>query len=296
MLKGLFFPILLSLSFISTYIIGQTNNSTSYEAVFKKTDGSNLTNGYYIITFKLYEKQSGGKAIWRESRTMKTRNGSIQVELGQINPFNFSPTESYWLAITIDDMVIPRTVFDFSNATTQNQVLIIDTKESQKQKLDISGTKYRNTVSLTKTNRARMDALDEMKDKKNVYDKNVSFFKAEDENQIDIKKPNFTNFEVVTGYREHEETILTVGGDVEDVEKCIKRFSFLNTDLRGNVEVKFTVHPDGYVLPESIRIIRSDIKDSRILGCIKKSIGRLRNLQSVAAGMGEYTITHKYVF
>jgi hypothetical protein len=284
------------LSIITASVSAQTNNPISYEVTFKKSGGGFLPDGYYIFTFKLYEKEAGGEAIWRESRTMKTRNGSVLVRLGEINPFDFSTSDNYWLGITIDDMVIPRTVFDFSDKTTKNQILIIDSKQSDKPDLEMQGTKYRNTVSRTKSNRVRMEALNEMMDKKNLYDKNVSFFKAEKENQIEIKKPTFTNFEVVTGYRESEEAISLVGKDIEDVEKCIKRYSFVNSDIRGNIEVKFTVHSEGYVIPESIRIIRSDIRDSRILNCIRKSISGLKNLSSVDSQLGEYTITHKYVF
>ncbi len=70
-------------------------------------------SGTFILTFELYDAETGGSHLWTESHTVEVdSNGLYSVKLGSINPFAGSAdfSEQYWLEISIDDSVelVPR--------------------------------------------------------------------------------------------------------------------------------------------------------------------------------------------
>lgn len=50
--------------------------------VANKTSGTNISDGNYSFTFKLYTVSSGGAAIWTETKTLTVTNGIFQTLLG----------------------------------------------------------------------------------------------------------------------------------------------------------------------------------------------------------------------
>lgn len=50
--------------------------------VANKTSGTNISDGNYSFTFKLYTASSGGAAIWTETKTLTVTNGIFQTLLG----------------------------------------------------------------------------------------------------------------------------------------------------------------------------------------------------------------------
>lgn len=132
--------------------------------------------------------------------------------------------------------------------------------------------------------------------RKKAYESNTKvLFRAENEN-IDIAESRFTDFEITTGIRDYEKIITTANENERYVKQCIDRYYRNDPTFRGNMVVKFDIHPEGNVIPSSIRVVDSDIKDVRVLNCIKRTIRRWRNFPHVPYEMGEYTITQKYVF
>ncbi len=111
-----------------------------------------------------------------------------------------------------------------------------------------------------------------------------------------IPPPEYTDFEIAEGYRNEEEIIMAVNGKKKYIRHCINKYHRNDPSIRGNIVVKFKIHPDGYVIPSSIKIVESDIPDPRVLRCIKKVISRWRDFPKVAYEDGVYTITQKYIF
>jgi len=69
--------------------------------------------GTFILTFELYEVETGGSPIWMETHTVEAdSNGLYSVMLGSMTPFAGSAdfAMSYWLEISIDDSIelVPR--------------------------------------------------------------------------------------------------------------------------------------------------------------------------------------------
>lgn len=137
--------------------------------------------------------------------------------------------------------------------------------------------------------------LKPLRDRQNEYDNNIKNFKAEKTSKVAINNPAFTDFDIVKGYRNSEETISLANENARFVKLCLKKFSQKYAS-GGKVEVKYSIHPDGHIIPGSIRIINTNIDDPRIINCIKKNIRRFQNFPAVAIELGEYSITQKYVF
>jgi len=74
----------------------------NYQGILKDASGVVVPNGDYNLTFKLYAVESGGTAIWTESKLITVTNGIINTQLGSVTPippaiFN----AALWLGITV---------------------------------------------------------------------------------------------------------------------------------------------------------------------------------------------------
>lgn len=116
------------------------------------------------------------------------------------------------------------------------------------------------------------------------------------DSQVEIAGSEFTDFEVIRGYRNYEDMISTANNNKRSIQHCIDKYYRDNPSIRGNIVVKFDVHPEGYVVDRSIRVISSDIDDPRVTRCVMRTIRRWRNFPKVAYEMGEYSLTQKYIF
>jgi hypothetical protein len=76
----------------------------------------------------------------------------------------------------------------------------------------------------------------------------------------------------------------------------LDRFFRVQPRFRGKIIVKFDVHPDGHVIPETLKIIHSDIEYEPIKECIKKNILRWVTYPAVPKEQGIYSVTQKYLF
>jgi len=143
---------------------------------------------------------------------------------------------------------------------------------------------------------SRYSPTDPYNARKKAYDSSVKELSRVDNENIDIAKSEFTDFEIATGLRDYENVIATANENKKYVKQCIDRITRNDPTMRGNLVVKFDIHPEGYVVPASIRVVESDIQDMRILNCIKRTIRRWHNFPQVPYEQGEYTVTQKYVF
>lgn len=83
----------------------------SFQGVIKNSDGTAVDNGNYSITFKLYESQSGGTAIWSETHdNVQVTGGIYSVILGEITPLGVAFDKTYHLSMAVDGgaEIVPR--------------------------------------------------------------------------------------------------------------------------------------------------------------------------------------------
>lgn len=83
----------------------------SYQGVLKDASGVIVANGDYTLTFKLYETESSGTDIWKETKLITVLEGIVTTKLGSINPIVLPFDKTYWLGTTIgtDSELNPRT-------------------------------------------------------------------------------------------------------------------------------------------------------------------------------------------
>lgn len=123
-----------------------------------------------------------------------------------------------------------------------------------------------------------------------------SYLNEHADGPIQIPRPESFQFASTNGRRDLQETTAVMNINEEDIRYCIEKFTRYNPAYSGDVLISFTIHPDGHVLRESIKIIRSSIRDARILHCIRKSISRWKNFPRIALDDGNFTITRKYIY
>lgn len=89
---------------LSLYIFGQGIPETiNYQGLLKDTSGVTVSNGNYSITFKLYDSESGGTELWKETKVINVNNGIINTRLGSLIPISPSIfTQMLWLGITVE--------------------------------------------------------------------------------------------------------------------------------------------------------------------------------------------------
>lgn len=131
---------------------------------------------------------------------------------------------------------------------------------------------------------------------RNLTLRNEENYLKEYEKPIDIPKPEVFHFASQNGNRSLEETTAVMSLNEHDVKYCIDKSKRYDPTFTGDILVRFTIHPNGYVIPSSIKIIKSNINDFRVINCIKKSIRRWRNFPKIALDDGSFTVTRKYVF
>lgn len=82
----------------------QIPETMSYQGLLTDASGTPL-NGSYNLTFRLYESDSGGTALWAETHpSVEVVNGVCSVILGKGdpgNPLNLDFDQQYWLGVTI---------------------------------------------------------------------------------------------------------------------------------------------------------------------------------------------------
>ncbi|MBK7629192.1 MAG: hypothetical protein IPJ23_00310 [Ignavibacteriales bacterium] len=103
MKKITFFFVLLICLFTLTSIYSQGIPETiNYQGILKDAAGVVVPNGDYNLTFKLYDVESGGAAIWSESKLITVSNGIVNTQLGSVTPIPPSTfNAALWLGIAV---------------------------------------------------------------------------------------------------------------------------------------------------------------------------------------------------
>ncbi len=98
------------------------------------------------------------------------------------------------------------------------------------------------------------------------------------------------------GYRDPDEIQRVIAKYKPMVEHCYRRALDRYGGSSGFVKVQFQISYEGYVIPESIQILNSTIKNRQAEQCIKKYMKRWRNFAELDETMGIARVTQKFVF
>ena len=127
------------------------------------------------------------------------------------------------------------------------------------------------------------------------YERSIKEISRGDRN-VEIGGTDFTDFEIISGIRNNDEILGVASENRKLIQHCIDKIYRLYPNSTGNIVVKFDIHPEGYTIPGSVRVIESNVSDPRVLQCVKRSIRRWRNFPRVAYELGTYSMTQKYIF
>ncbi len=98
------------------------------------------------------------------------------------------------------------------------------------------------------------------------------------------------------GYRDPDEISRVVATHLPMVEHCFHKARRINSNIKGYIKFEFRISYDGYVIPESIRVLKSTINDPLVEQCIKKTIRRWRDFQKLDKKMGIVRTVQKFAF
>ncbi len=98
------------------------------------------------------------------------------------------------------------------------------------------------------------------------------------------------------GYRDPVEIERVVEQNQSMIEHCFRKEARQNLHLNGFVKVEFRISFEGFVIPESIRIINSTVRSRKVEHCIKQYISRWRNFRKLDEEMGIARVVQKFVF
>lgn len=200
---------------------------------------------------------------------------------------------------TLPDTELPEiaeTEFPYQTLPVDNN-LIAFLKSSEESGLSVRSAIDEINVLIVPTPSTQRSPIQAYNTRRKAYESSIrQIGRPQEVGQIAIPRPEFTDFEIVKGIRNHEVIISIAKENEKTVKHCIERIARNNPTFNGILIVRFTIHPQGHVLPESVRIIDSDIVDMRIKRCIVRNIRRWKNFPPVSAEKGEYTMTQKYIF
>jgi len=101
---------------------------------------------------------------------------------------------------------------------------------------------------------------------------------------------------VELGYRDPDEIQRVISRHQPMIEYCYRKGLALDVGLSGYVQVEFHISYEGFVIPESIRILGSTVRNQNVAQCIKNYIKRWRNFERLDESMGIARVTQKFVF
>ena len=75
----------------------------SYQGVLRDGSGNPVPDGSYNVTFRIYDVDTGGTALWSEGQPLTATGGIINAYLGSVIPLDTLAFDvPYWLAIAIE--------------------------------------------------------------------------------------------------------------------------------------------------------------------------------------------------
>ncbi len=85
----------------SSYAFPQVPRTISYQGILTDGNGTPVSDGDYELTFKLYDVETGGSALWTETQWVAVHNGVFDVILGSVSPLDLPFDKPYWVGVTV---------------------------------------------------------------------------------------------------------------------------------------------------------------------------------------------------
>jgi len=98
------------------------------------------------------------------------------------------------------------------------------------------------------------------------------------------------------GYRDPIEIEKVVDKYQPMIEYCFKKEARYNAGLKGYIKVAFSISYEGYVIPESIRILNSTLRSRKVEQCVKNYIRRWTSFARLDESMGIARVVQKFIF
>lgn len=74
------------------------------QGVLRDQNGRSVDDGFHQVTFKLYNADQGGTALWSDTYTsLETKNGVFNVNLGEVTPLNLPFDHLYYVGIAVEN-------------------------------------------------------------------------------------------------------------------------------------------------------------------------------------------------
>lgn len=100
-MNKIFKLLLASVCLLLAAVQTEAQTNLSVQGTVQEFDGSAVENGNYDITFKLYEVETGGTAVWSETQSVRVTGGVYSVLLGEVTPLTAAFNTTYFLGITL---------------------------------------------------------------------------------------------------------------------------------------------------------------------------------------------------
>jgi len=100
-LSRTFLSIALMLILAASWSLAQVPTTISYQGVLTDASGTVVPDGSYKLTFKLYDVETGGTALWSETQSVLVSKGIFSVALGSVTPIGLAFDKPYWLGVTV---------------------------------------------------------------------------------------------------------------------------------------------------------------------------------------------------
>jgi hypothetical protein len=97
-----FLPIFSLFLFFSVQVMYAQNARLGVQGILRKSNGAVLEDGNYDITFKLYNAEQGGTALWSEiQQDVEVNSGIYTVALGSVTSLSLPFNEDYYLGVKV---------------------------------------------------------------------------------------------------------------------------------------------------------------------------------------------------
>jgi hypothetical protein len=85
----------------STVSVADVPRTISYQGVLKNAAGTVVPDGDYDLSFRLYDADAGGAALWTENQTLPVRGGVFNAVLGSVTTLDLAFDAPYWLGVSV---------------------------------------------------------------------------------------------------------------------------------------------------------------------------------------------------
>ena len=105
MRRSTFFSLKYGLALMSLLVFSMLSAQSpklGVQGILKKANGNAVDDGTYAITFKIYNTEPGGAALWTEVQNeVDVSSGIYSAVLGSVTALNLSFNEGYYLGVKV---------------------------------------------------------------------------------------------------------------------------------------------------------------------------------------------------